>query len=81
MATKIKGKIDREVHTRTYGDMIARFTPEGVYMKEKGRRTWVGPTGYGVVYEWACRASANEAARAKKEERALKKVSRGLLST
>ena len=69
MATKLEKPLEREV-----GGLIVTLAPEGIYIREKGRRLKVGPLGYGVLYQ-------RGVVSALPSLRNSKRVTRGLLST
>lgn len=50
MATFLKSAIEREVRDSAGKPLVVRLTPEGVYTKLKGTRTWYGPIGYGALF-------------------------------
>ena len=61
--------IKRQVSTRYYGELVIRLAPEGVYLREKGRRTsYLLP--YGVAYQ---RAAAIEGERQARERLAARR--------
>jgi hypothetical protein len=56
---------------------VARFASEGVYMREKGKRTEYGPTTWGVILLRGVQGAAIERIENKPARR--KRVSRNLL--
>lgn len=60
-------------------DQVVRLTPEGVYMREKGKRTWFGPLAWSKIF-WDCvnvqvAERINEKAE-KRTERKLRRLTR-----
>lgn len=56
--------------------LVVTLAPEGVYVREKGKRTQYGPLAYGRLLVKAAEVNA-EAIRSERKSR---KVTRGLLS-
>lgn len=75
MPTPMKGQLVREVKAIGLKPLVVRMTPEGLYVKAKGRRTWLGPVSWGAIYSLAAK---QEAAHAMKEK-AARKTTRNLL--
>jgi hypothetical protein len=70
MATRIGRPVRREVSTRHWGELIVSLTPEGIELRQKGRRKrYVVP--YGVVYQ---RGAEIEAVAMKRERDAKRKA-------
>lgn len=62
--TKLGRPVRREVESRTYGPLIIALTAEGLYLREKGRRTsYLMP--YGLAYQISVEAEV----RARKRQR------------
>lgn len=57
---------------------VARMTPEGVYLREKGKRTEYGPVSWGLIL---LKGAQSEADASRKERHFTRRVSRSLLST
>jgi hypothetical protein len=52
VATTLNKAVVREVHSRTFGPIVVKLTPEGFYLREKGRRT-AFLLDYGHAYQHA----------------------------
>lgn len=48
--------------------LVVKFTPEGIYTREAGKRTWWGPTPWGKVH-WSCQKVQIDQAVAEKKTR------------
>lgn len=48
MATKLSRASEKVV--REVGGYIVTLTPEGIYLREKGRRLTLGPKSYGALW-------------------------------
>ncbi len=70
-------KLPHPVRRLTEDDLVVSLTPEGVTIREKGRRTVYGPLPYG----WLRLKAAERMAEQRRAERAKKrKVKRGLMA-
>lgn len=77
MATKLEKEVTRECD-----GLILRITKDGLYLREKGRRTEVGPRTYQSLYQdLVQQASGFNPLKPRKPKGRSRKVSRGLLST
>lgn len=81
MASKIKGLLEREVVTVDGKVLVASLTSEGVYMREKGRRTKYGPVGWGYIFHRGAEMAAIREREERTTRKVVRKMSRGLLST
>ena len=70
MATKLTTPVVRE-DTRDH--YIITVAPEGLYLREKGRRTTYGPLTYGRLYLQAVRAEIERRKVEKKRQRRARK--------
>jgi hypothetical protein len=70
MATRLSRHVAREVSTRHWGELIVTLTPEGLELRQKGRRKRY-VVGYGMIYQ---RGAEIEAVALKKEREARRKA-------
>lgn len=61
-------KVAREVDTGRFGDVIVTMREEGLYLRQKGRRTQYGPLSWAGLYVQAAEKTAR--ATVKKPRRA-----------
>lgn len=66
MTTVEKSKVKRDVPSRGYNRLIVTLTPEGLWIREKGRRI-AYLASYGAIYQ---RAVAEHVASEKKAKKA-----------
>ena len=76
MTTVEQSKVRREVPSRGFGRLIITLAPEGIWLREKGRRT-AYLASYGAVYQRAVLEAVAEAKRAKARERKARKLAKG----
>lgn len=69
MTTALTRPISRLVHSRREGLLVVRLAPEGLYIREKGRRTTYGPITYGMLFVQGAHLYAIEQKRQKAEAR------------
>ena len=83
MTTKLKGdaSLSREVIGNDGKSYRITLKEDGVYMREKGRRGDFGPLSYGYVYLQLGKQAAIEHMGKAKEPRAVRRITRGLLTT
>lgn len=86
MATRLAPgkKVAREVHAALHGALVVTMTAEGLYLREKGRRTafllsW--GSAYLIAGKAAATGRATLDAAPKAKRRVVTRVSRGLLTT
>lgn len=72
--TKLSKDLDREID-----GYIVRISPQGLLIREKGRRKWFGPLPYGHLFIQAVRAEVHLPGPSKPRTQG-RAVSRGLLS-
>lgn len=72
MATKLTKPVTRWDER---DDLVITLAPEGVYVREKGRRTRYGPLSYGALKLRCAQVNAD----AIRKERKARRVSRNLL--
>ena len=74
--TSLTKKVRREAQGSSYGPIIVTLAPEGIYTREKGRRTQYGPITFSHIHTMGAQLRANEIkkerAKARKERRAAK---------
>lgn len=71
-------KLTKPVHRLDERDnLIVTLAPDGVYVREKGKRTRFGPLSYKALYLRCAQVNAEAIRKARKNR---KRVSRGLLS-
>lgn len=74
MATRLTKSVSREAVVESTSGLqpddkyIVVMAPEGLYIREKGKRTTFGPMGYGYLYHRAAMLTADRA-RAEKPSR------------
>lgn len=76
MPTRLAKKVSRVVETRLDGPLVVTLAPEGVYVRQKGRRTVYGPIGYGKLYLDGARLYVAEVKRQKAEKRKVRALLR-----
>ncbi len=77
MATLLSKPVSRFLPDRLYPPgLVVTLTPEGIYLREHGRRLKVGPLDLATLYTRGVRAQV-EAKRVTKTRR--KRITRGLL--
>lgn len=59
-------------------EFVAKMTQEGLYIREKGKRTWFGPMSWDFIYRRGAELTAQRDASEKPRRRRL--VSRSLLA-
>jgi hypothetical protein len=80
MATNVeKSPVSREVHGRKSGDYIASMQSDGLYIREKGKRTLYGPLSWDFLSQKGGELAAFELIHIRQAGK--RKVSRGLLAT
>lgn len=52
--------VRRRVFDPHHGELVVTMRPEGIEVREKGRRTTYGPVTYGFVYLTGARMRADE---------------------
>lgn len=71
-----KSSVRREVRTARGDALIVTLAPEGMWVREKGRRTaYLMP--YGVAYQRAATMAADADRRAKAAERKARRAAKG----
>ena len=74
--TSLTKKVRREAQGGSYGPIIVTLAPEGIYTREKGRRTQYGPITFSRIHTLGADMRAleikREKAKARKERRAAK---------
>jgi hypothetical protein len=48
--TTLQRKVRREAQGGSYGPIIVTLAPEGIYTREKGRRTTYGPIAFSHIH-------------------------------
>lgn len=76
MPTKLTRPVARVVSTRRSGDLVITLTPEGVTLREKGRRTTYGPLDPGALFVMAVRQYVDAEKRRKAEARKARRAAR-----
>lgn len=76
MPTKLDKPLTREVPR---DDLIMKFAPEGVYAREKGKRSWYGPISWTKVYYQCVQVQVNDNLAARAEKKRERKVLRSLI--
>lgn len=72
MTTVEKSKVKREVPSRGHGRLIVTLAPEGLWIREKGRRI-AYLASYGAIYQRAVAEHVAAEKKAKKAARAAKR--------
>lgn len=76
MATPLTKPLQRVLERE---GLVVKFTPEGVYTRQAGKRTWFGPTSWGKIH-WSCQMiQVNERLEEKRVRKITRKVSRSLV--
>lgn len=73
--THLTKSVRREAHT-SYGPIIITLAPEGIYTREKGRRTTYGPIALGKIHTLGAQMKADEIRRARAAARKARKALR-----
>ena len=76
MPTPQTRPITRPCPTRS-GTVVVRLSPEGLYVREAGRRTWYGPIPYGALLLQGARAFVAERKREQQLRRKARREARG----
>jgi hypothetical protein len=74
MTTRLTKPVAREVMTRRDGPLIVTLTPEGVVLREKGRRLSYPPIAYGKLLIDGARLHVQEQKTQKAEARAMRRI-------
>ena len=61
--------VRRVVPTEKSGELVVWLTPEGLRLREKGRRTWFGPISFGQLYLELVRREIEARKRARRAKR------------
>lgn len=69
-------KVQREVWTSHFGDLVVKMTSEGIYTREKGKRTWYGPVSYNHVHMAGAKLAVEEKRRERRMGRSMRKAIR-----
>lgn len=80
MAIQLNKPVKRVVRAPTsrnaWAEYVATFAPEGVYMREKGKRTMYGPVGYGAIFLKGAQRAALDLLAEKKARKASRRLAR-----
>jgi hypothetical protein len=80
MTITLQRAVTRFVVDQKGRPLVVRLTQEGVYLREKGRRAWYGPLGYGWLFLRGAELAANEARAERAKRRTTpRRMKRGLL--
>ncbi len=71
--TKLTKTVRREVQLALTEPGVIELTHEGIYIREKGRRTKYGPITYSHVFMLGARMKAEEAMKERRERRKLRR--------
>ena len=71
--TRLNHKVAREAQAGSYGSVIVTLAPEGIYTREKGRRTTYGPIAFAHIHTLG---ATLRAAQIKKERLTARKARR-----
>ena len=71
--TRLYKKVARETQAGSYGSVIVTLAPEGIYTREKGRRTTYGPVSFSYLHTLG---ATLRAAAVKKERLTARKARR-----
>ena len=71
--TKLTKTVRREVQLALTEPGVIELTREGIYIREKGRRTKYGPITYSHVFMLGARMKAEENIRERRERRKLRR--------
>jgi hypothetical protein len=61
--TRLDKKVRREANGGSYGPIIITLAPEGIYTREKGRRTTYGPISLSSIHTQGARLRAVQVAK------------------
>ena len=64
--TKLTKPVRRQIEQ---ADVVVTLAPEGIYVRQRGKRTTYGPLAYGRLYTQLGRERADEILRARKAAR------------
>lgn len=73
MPTPLQKDLQRELARE---NLIVRFSPEGIYTREKRTRTWWGPIAWSKVHWFCQQVQVREAIAEKEEKKALRRATR-----
>jgi hypothetical protein len=71
--TSLEKKVRRETNAGSYGRIIVTLAPEGIYTREKGRRTTYGPIAFSSIHTLGAHMRA---VQVKKDRTAARKARR-----
>ena len=71
--TRLSKQVRREAQGGSYGPIIVTLAPEGIYTREKGRRTTYGPIAFSHIHTLG---ASLRAAQIKKERLTARKARR-----
>jgi hypothetical protein len=74
--TSLTKKVRREAHGGSYGPIIVTLAPEGIYTREKGRRTTYGPITFAHIHTEGARLRAVAAKLERARARLARKAAR-----
>ena len=74
MTTRLTKPVRREVDTRRDGPLIITLTPEGVVIREKGRRLSYPPSADGKLLMDGARLHVQEQKQKKADARAMRRI-------
>lgn len=73
MPTPLRKAVRREVQSARHGALVVTAAAEGLYVREKGRRTTYGPLAWGQLFQLGVQASVAEQRKLKAAARNARK--------
>ena len=74
--TRLTRKLRREVSDLRRGDLVITLAEEGIFMRQKGKRTTYGPISYGLVMLQGEKMAAEALRRERAEKKKLRRITR-----
>ena len=74
--TSLTKKVRREAQGGSYGPIIVTLAPEGIYTREKGRRTTYGPITFSAIHTLGARQRAIEIKTERTKARLARRLAR-----
>lgn len=75
--TELKKRVRREAQGGSFGPIIVTLAPEGIYTREKGKRTTYGPISFAHIHLEGARAAAIEKKKQRTKARLERRKLRG----
>lgn len=76
MATSLSKPLQRQLERE---QLVIKITPEGIYTRQAGKRTWFGPLAWGKIHYSCQLVQANALMEERRVRKIVRKVSRSLV--